>query len=93
MPNVDEPQPVALHMPELISLHERIQEFTNDLFGISSEVVAETDPETAEKYFAVAVTTSEAVAEIVRHSDVWHRRIGDIAGDAACFFRLALDIR
>jgi hypothetical protein len=75
------------------SLQKQIEQFTQELFSSPVEILAELDPETDEKYFAVYVAADHEVAEIVRLNDAWHRRLLHTAGKSAGLYRLALNIR
>src|SRR5688572_27762157 len=81
------------HVSQAIASQQRIQEFTQELFGSPADIRAESDCETDDRYFTVYVTTSAEPAEIVRLNDAWHRRLLQTAGDVANFYRLALDVR
>jgi hypothetical protein len=74
-------------------LQDQIKQYTEGLFGSPVEILAELDPETDDKYFAVYAATGEESATIARLNDTWHRWLLGTSGKAAGFYRLALSIR
>jgi hypothetical protein len=71
--------------------HERVLQFTRQVFGSSAALSRELDPETSEECLVVTVTPAGSVEQLVAANDDWHRGLLGIAGESAVHYRLSID--
>ena len=71
----------------------KVVQFTETLFNGPVVVREESDPEFPSSYLVVSVVATGEVEHIVALNHDWHRRIGEVAGEFGCQYRLSLDIR
>jgi hypothetical protein len=81
-----------LEFDRFIDLQHDVQCFTADLFGSSASLQPWRDEETDERHFIVHATATGDAAEVLRLNDLWHRRIGEIAGNLSLKFRLSYSL-
>jgi hypothetical protein len=79
-------------LERLLAVNQRVQDFTEAIFGAPATIEQSSDPETESVYFVVRTSTSLEVPEILKLNSDWHRRLHEPAGDMAHKYRLSLDI-
>jgi hypothetical protein len=85
---------IQVHLPSSTAdLPTAILAYTEDLFGAPACMTLEWDPELPDTcHLVVHVKTNAEVPEIVRLNSAWHRRLLEVAGDAAIRYQLLLEV-
>jgi hypothetical protein len=77
--------------PLLAQDHQRVLDYTKQLFGGDSSVQLDVDPETSEQFFVVTAPAKGSVEELVALNHQWHCKLRSAVGDLADQYRLSID--